>query len=180
MRNRAWPSATVGGRIAVIRMPCSRSAWLSRNASAAVPVISGCIGPRGDGYVVSDAMSVDEATRYHSQQINILADSGIDCVSAFTLNFVAEAAGVALAARAAGVPSVISFTVETDGELVTGETLADAMGQVEDLTSDAPAYYMINCAHPDHFSDVLVDGQWIQRLRGVVANASRCSHARRL
>jgi len=39
------------------------------------------------------------------------------------------------------------------------------------------AYFLINCAHPDHFSDVLSDEKWIQRLRGVVANASRCSHA---
>ena len=140
-------------------------------------VVSGCIGPRGDGYVVSDAMSVDEATLYHSQQINLLADSGIDCVSAFTLNYVAEAAGVALAARAASVPSVISFTVETDGKLVTGETLADAIGQVEDLTGDAPAYYMINCAHPTHFESALDTlGELVSRIGGLRANASKCSH----
>jgi homocysteine S-methyltransferase len=42
----------------------------------------------------------------------------------------------------------------------------------------APAYYVINCAHPDHFAGILEGGgSWLHRLRGIRANASRKSHA---
>jgi S-methylmethionine-dependent homocysteine/selenocysteine methylase len=36
---------------------------------------------------------------------------------------------------------------------------------------------MINCAHPTHFDSVLDGGQWMERLRGLRANASKRSHA---
>jgi S-methylmethionine-dependent homocysteine/selenocysteine methylase len=76
------------------------------------------------------------------------------------------------------MPVVISFTVETDGRLPTGEPLADAIKAVDDATAGAPAYFMINCAHPTHFDHELVVGaSWVSRIRGVRANASRCSHA---
>ena len=140
-------------------------------------VISGCIGPRGDGYVATDKMTVDEAEAYHSQQVSLFADAGVDCVSALTLNYLEEAAGIALAAQAADVPSVISFTVETDGRLITGETLGEAISKVDDITAAAPAYYMINCAHPTHFADSLDEtADWSKRIVGIRANASRCSH----
>jgi S-methylmethionine-dependent homocysteine/selenocysteine methylase len=140
-------------------------------------VVSGCVGPRGDGYVVSAAQTVEEATAYHFQQIAIMADAGIDCVSALTLNYVEEAAGVALAAQNAGVPSVISFTVETDGKLVTGQTLKEAVEMVDTITDNSPSYYMINCAHPLHFEFTLdALGDTVSRIGGLRANASSCSH----
>jgi len=77
-------------------------------------VISGCIGPRGDGYRVTETMSVQEARSYHATQINAFADTDADLVSALTLNYVEEAVGVAQAAGAAAVPVVLSFRVETE------------------------------------------------------------------
>jgi S-methylmethionine-dependent homocysteine/selenocysteine methylase len=89
-----------------------------------------------------------------------------------------EAIGVTRAAQAAGMPVVISFTVETDGRLPTGQSLKDAIEQVDTATNNGPAYYMINCAHPTHFEDALAAGeQWTGRIRGLRANASRLSHA---
>ena len=117
-------------------------------------VISGCIGPRGDGYDPGKVMSVKEAQVYHSWQVGVLRDAGVDLVSAFTMNNVNEALGVTHAALAAQVPCVISFTVETDGRLPTGDSLADAIEAVDTATGEAPAYYMINCAHPTHFEGV--------------------------
>lgn len=141
-------------------------------------VISGNIGPRGDGYDPSRIMSPDEAEEYHAEQIAIFRDSAADVVSGFTMNYVNEAIGIARAARTAGMPSVISFTVETDGRLPTGETLAQAIAAVDDATGAAPEYYMINCAHPTHFNGVLDAGaRWLERIGGVRANASRRSHA---
>lgn len=140
--------------------------------------ISGNIGPRGDGYVPDKMMSAQEAEDYHSEQIAVFRDTAADMVSAFTLNYVNEAIGVARAAKAAGMPAVISFTVETDGRLPTGQTLKDAIAEVDTETGGAPAYYMINCAHPTHFADALASGGiWMKRLRGLRANASKRSHA---
>ena len=139
-------------------------------------VISGCIGPRGDGYVVDDAMSPDEAQAYHSAQVSTFAGTSADLVSALTLNYAEEATGVARAAAEAGIPSVISFTVETDGRLPSGQELRDAVAEVDTATDASPAYYMVNCAHPTHFEEVLDEGG-LERVRGLRANASAKSHA---
>jgi S-methylmethionine-dependent homocysteine/selenocysteine methylase len=141
-------------------------------------VISGCIGPRGDGYRVDLEMSIDEAKNYHLEQVKTFTESSADFVSAFTLNYVNEAIGIVLAAQECGIPVVISFTTETDGKLPNGCTLAEAIEMVDAVTGNGPSYYMINCAHPDHFEDALIDGEkWTQRIRGIRANASRLSHA---
>jgi homocysteine S-methyltransferase len=139
-------------------------------------VISGCIGPRGDGYVVGDAMDADEAQAYHSAQVTTFVGTSADVVSALTLNYVDEAIGVARAAAEAGIPSVISFTVETDGRLPSGQELRDAIAEVDEATDGAPAYFMVNCAHPTHFEHVLAEGG-LERIRGLRANASTKSHA---
>jgi S-methylmethionine-dependent homocysteine/selenocysteine methylase len=139
--------------------------------------ISGNIGPRGDGYKAGDLMSVQAARDYHAVQIATLCESRADYVSAFTMNNVAEAKGVALAAQDAGIDCVISFTVETDGRLPSGDALGDAIAAVDEACQRAPVYYMINCAHPSHFETVLDAGEaWLPRLRGLRANSSRCSH----
>jgi S-methylmethionine-dependent homocysteine/selenocysteine methylase len=141
-------------------------------------LISGCIGPRGDGYDPSFIMTADEAEEYHSRQARTLAAGAPDLLSAITMTNVNEAIGIAKAARAIGMPVVISFTVETDGRLPTGEALGSAIAAVDAATDRYPAYYMINCAHPTHFSEVLLSGYaWNRRVGGIRANASRCSHA---
>ena len=147
--------------------------------TAATPiVISGCIGPRGDGYVPDRAMSAGASEDYHRVQIETFAGTAADLVTAHTMNDVAEAVGLVRAAEAAAMPVVISFTVETDGRLPTGQPLGAAIQQVDDATSGYPAYFMLNCAHPSHFDRVLdVGAPWVARIRGLRANASRLSHA---
>jgi len=140
-------------------------------------LISGCIGPRGAGYRVDTVMSAEEAERYHSTQIEVFAETSADLVSALTLTYVDEATGIVRAAKGAGLPAVISFTVETDGRLPSGQSLGEAIEQVDAETVRAAAYFMVNCAHPTHFADVLQPAPWLERLRGVRANASSKSHA---
>lgn len=140
-------------------------------------VINGAIGPQGDGYKPDALMSVEQAARYHRPQIEAFRDAGADMVSAITMNYFEEAAGIAIAAKQAGMPVAVSFTVETDGKLPTGETLRSAVERLDKLTGNAPAYYMINCAHPEHFNTVLEKGAWLERIRGIRANASTKSHA---
>jgi len=141
-------------------------------------VVSGCIGPRGDGYDPGRVMSVDEAADYHVHQASTLASGGAEMLSALTMTNANEAIGVANAARIVGLPVSISFTVETDGALPTGQSLAAAIAEVDEASGGYPAYFMINCAHPSHFADRLLEGgSWVTRIRGIRANASRCSHA---
>ena len=141
-------------------------------------VISGCVGPRGDGYVVGAAMSADAAEAYHAMQIGAFAETAADLATAITMTYVDEAVGVARAARSFGLPVVISFTVETDGRLPSGQSLREAIEEVDARTDGAAAYFMVNCAHPSHFYDVLEPGSgWTDRICGVRANASRLSHA---
>lgn len=141
-------------------------------------VISGCVGPRGDGYVPDSAMSEQEAEAYHREQIQVFAGSAADMVCAITMNYAEEAVGITRAAQQADMPVAISFTVETDGKLPTGKTLKATIEQVDQATSGYPCYYMINCAHPTHFDKVLGEGEpWVERIRGLRANASRKSHA---
>jgi len=141
-------------------------------------VLSASIGPRGDGYIPTTAMTIREAAAYHAEQAHVFARTPADMLSAMTINYAAEAAGIAIAARYASMPVVISFTVETDGCLATGQPLGEAIREVDAATGSYPAYYMINCAHPTHFAHALPAGaRWLHRIRGLRANASCKSHA---
>ena len=135
------------------------------------------IGPRGDAYAPGATLSAEQAASYHATQLGWLAETEVDMVTALTHTQGDEAAGFSRAAKAAGLPHVISFTVETDGRLPTGETLAEAIGKVDAASDGAAAYFMVNCAHPDHFSGELTDAPWARRIRGLRCNASRKSHA---
>ena len=152
-----------------------RAAWETPQTKV---VVSGNLGPRGDGYRPGAQMTVHEALDYHAEQIEIFAQTDSDMVAAFTMNYAEEAIGIAAAAKAARMPVAISFTLETDGRLPSGDTLERAILRTDEQTGAYPAYYMINCAHPTHFEHVLrTAGSWRERIRGVRANASTRSHA---
>lgn len=151
-----------------------REAW---ETEASPCVVSGAIGPRGDGYKAG-RMDPAEAEDYHAAQVANFAASPADMVAAYTMNTTAEPIGIARAARKAGIPAAISFTLETDGRLATGESLQEAIETTDAATDGAPAYYLVNCAHPTHFADALDgSGAWRSRILGVKANASTKSHA---
>ena len=151
----------------------------SEAGDAPAPIlISGVIGPRGDGYQAAQQMAASEAEDYHAAQAGSFAGAGVDLVAAITMTYVGEAVGIARAAAGAGLPAVISFTVETDGRLPSGQALGEAIEQVDAETLASPAYYMVNCAHPSHFAAVLAEGgAWQDRIAGLRANASARSHA---
>ncbi len=140
-------------------------------------VVSGNLGPRGDGYNPSARMTAAQARDYHAPQVDLFAETDADMVAAFTMNYPEEAIGIVQAAKAAAMPVAISFTVETDGRLPTGDTLESAITRTDEETDGCAAYYLINCAHPTHFHDVVeAGGKWRERVRGVRANASKQSH----
>ncbi|WP_309650577.1 homocysteine S-methyltransferase family protein [Nocardioides sp.] len=146
-------------------------------------LISGTVGPRGDGYVAGEHTDPDEAAAYHAPQLAALASAGADLATAYTLTGTGEAIGVVRAAREVGLPVAISFTVETDGRLPDGSTLADAVAVVDAV--DAPDWFLVNCAHPLHVEPGLAGraddgtggGAWLDRIVGLRPNASTLTHA---
>ena len=141
-------------------------------------IVNGVVGPRGDGYAPEALMTPGEAQRYHAPQVGAFAAAGAELVSAITMTHAAEAIGIARAADAAGLPAVVSFTVETDGRLPDGQALGETIERVDAETLGSVAYYMVNCAHPTHFAATLAQGgEWRERIAGLRANASVLSHA---
>ena len=139
-------------------------------------IVNGVIGPFGDAYAPDRVLTAPEALAYHMPQVAALAGAGAEMISAMTMTSADEATGIAEAARQAGLPVSLSFTVETDGRLVTGQPLGEAIEAVDRATAGYPAWFMVNCAHPEHFAQML-RGDWVGRIAGVRANASRMSHA---
>lgn len=140
--------------------------------------ISICIGPRGDGYVPGKMMTAEEAEAYHKPQIKVASNTNADLVSALTINYNTEAIGIVNAAKSLKMPVVISYTVETDGNLPSGQSLKTALETLDDVTDNYVSYFMINCAHPEHFKSVLDSKEaWVNRIKGLRANASKKSHA---
>jgi homocysteine S-methyltransferase len=138
-------------------------------------LISGCLGPRGDGYVAGEVVDPDAAATYHAPQIEALAEAGADLITVLTLTGTGEAVGIVRAARSTGLPVSVSFTVEKDGRLPDGTPLATAIDEVD--AEGGPDYFMVNCAHPTHIAPGLADtGKWRSRILGLRANASACSH----
>ncbi|WP_108682999.1 homocysteine S-methyltransferase family protein [Methyloceanibacter sp. wino2] len=152
-----------------------REAWQSRVAPI---LLNGVIGPAGDGYAADTQLSPEAARDMHRPQIECLARAGVDMISAVTMPHTSEAIGITRCGAEFGLPAVISFTVETDGHLPSGESLGEAIAKVDTATGNGPLYYMVNCAHPDHFAEAVSTGaSWVGRIGGVRANASRRSHA---
>lgn len=141
-------------------------------------LISGCLGPRGDRYAIDSKMDVEQARVYHHEQLNSFQQANVDMVTAITMSYAEEAIGITHAAKSLNIPAVISFTVEKNGDLPSGQSLKDSILQVDKSTANGPIYYMINCAHPQHFINVLSgDQSWKDRIHGIRANASLKGHA---
>ncbi|HET7899753.1 MAG TPA: homocysteine S-methyltransferase family protein [Candidatus Nanopelagicales bacterium] len=163
-------------RIAFDAVSAARAAVAETGAEDVL--VSGCVGPRGDGYRPGDTMTADEAADFHGAQVADLADAGADLVTSFTFSYAAEGVGFAAAAAEAGIPAVVGFTLETDGRLASGETLRSAVAAVDEATGGYPVWFMVNCAHPDHLRPALDWGEdWTARIGALRANASRRSHA---
>jgi S-methylmethionine-dependent homocysteine/selenocysteine methylase len=175
--NPEW-GAKLGYDGAALRSANHRAVDLLRGLTPDIDLeqvlVSGVVGPRGDGYVPT-AAAVDEAASYHSAQIAAFAEAGVDVVHAMTVGTTQEAEGIVQAARASGLPVLISFTVETDGAIPDGTPLGEAIRRVD--AGSAPDAYGINCAHPTHIANALDGGDWQARIAALRPNASTMSHA---
>jgi S-methylmethionine-dependent homocysteine/selenocysteine methylase len=179
--NMGW-AAAMGLDAVAIRDANLKAVAFARNfrdqldADGPPILINGVVGPAGDGYRIDTALTAKEAEDLHAFQIKALATGGVDLISAVTMTYPAQAIGIARAAAHHGLPHILSFTLETDGRLPNGQTLQSAIAEVDAATDSSPMFYMVNCAHPTHFMGLL-DGDWVNRIGGIRANASRMSHA---
>jgi S-methylmethionine-dependent homocysteine/selenocysteine methylase len=172
-------------RRAVERTRLSVERWRDRSSkSAGTPVlVSADLGPRGDGYQVADSeVTPERAHDYHAGHVAALAEAGVDLACALTMTSVNESIGLARAVAQHDLPLVVSPTVETDGRLPDRTSIGEFIERVDDATSGSPLFYMVNCAHPTHLEETLeraaeAGEAWLDRFRGLRANASTRSHA---
>ena len=179
-RSGAFWSDVVGRPLAELEAATREAVIAAREArerhSDVPTVLNGAVGPAGDGYAPDRLYTSEAAEKLHAHQVRWMAEEGVEMISAVTMTHPGEAIGIVRAARARGLPVVVSFTTETDGRLPTGQSVEEAIAETDAATGGAPVFYMINCAHPDHFASVLA-GDWTSRIGGIRANASRMSHA---
>ena len=175
--NRDWAEKIGYDRIALDRANREAVA-LARRAQERAGVdrslVIGIHGPRGDGYVAGTPTDPDEAAEDHVVQSRTFAAEGVDLVHAMTITTPEEGIGVVRAARSAGLPVAVSFTVETDGRLPDGTPLGTAVERVDAVAS--PDWFGINCAHPTHVAPAFDGGAWQERIGGIRPNASTLTH----
>ncbi|QEN14261.1 homocysteine S-methyltransferase family protein [Mycolicibacterium sp. ELW1] len=136
--------------------------------------VAGVLGPAGDAYRPAEAPSASAAFEYHRPQIDTLAEAGVDFLFAATFPAVGEAVGAARAMARTGLPFVVSWVLGADNRVLDGTSLADAIGQVDDVA--APTYFSLSCIHPTVAARALdACGDAVDRINEVKANGSTLS-----
>lgn len=104
--------------------------------------VAGSIAPLGDSYTIAEPLSRTEYLREHREMASHLADAGVNLLIAETMKGIGEASAAAEAAAATGLPFGVSFICRPDGNLLSGERVADA---VKAVGAYKPAFLGINC-----------------------------------
>jgi S-methylmethionine-dependent homocysteine/selenocysteine methylase len=123
----------------------ARAVQLAHQAAAAPGrevFVAGSLSPLEDCYrpdLVPDDASL---AREHGAQARFLAEAGVDLILAETHNTIREGAAALSAAKAAGVPVVVSLVTDGEGRLLSGESIEDAARTLLPLGPDALG---INC-----------------------------------
>lgn len=118
---------------------------LARNAGGDRAAVLGSAPPLEDCFSPERVPDDDALAREHAEHARNLAEAGADGVLAETMNTVREAAVAARAARAAGLPVLVSFTCWEGARLLSREPLEDA---IEAVRGAGPAAVLVNCLPP--------------------------------
>lgn len=127
-----------------------------RRAATTTVLIGGLMGCRGDAYDPAQALTRDEAARFHAAQAQALASAGADFLIASTLPSVQEATGLGAAMARTGLPCILSFVVRAEGVLLDGSPFGEALSVLDASISPRPFGYMANCVHPSNFRRAMV------------------------
>ena len=141
--------------------------------NSSVPVLVGALlGPANDCYSPELALTADEAKKFHTAQVRELSETDCDFLLAQTIPAVSEASGLAQIMADSGKPYIVSFCTGTDGRVLDGSSLPEAMAKLDELTLNTtqPVGYFVNCTHPDFHQ--YYKGNDLDRLIGIQANGS--------
>ncbi len=138
--------------------------------------IGGVIGCKNDCYKPEEGLSTQEAKAFHSRQIDLLCEAGVEFVQAATLPAVPEAKGIALALAETEIPYIISFVIGREGRILDENSLEDAFGEIDSLCRRPPLGFMVNCAYPSFLNAQRQPRDVLSRLIGFQANGSSLDH----
>ncbi len=144
--------------------------------------VGGLMGCKGDAYTGEGALSEQEALEFHKWTVEQFYKAGVDFLYAGIMPTLSEAVGLARAIDEIGLPYIISFTIQQDGKLIDGITIADAIRYIDGITTNKPVCYMTNCVHPSIVYKALLQpfnrNEIVrERFRGIQANTSPLSYA---
>jgi S-methylmethionine-dependent homocysteine/selenocysteine methylase len=142
--------------------------------------VGALMGCKGDAYQATEVLSEKEAYEFHSWQAELFAKEQVDFFFAGIMPAVPEIIGMAHAMGNTGIPYIISFMVRSNGRLIDGTTIHDAIQAVESSVRMKPLTYMANCIHPINLDMALskdFNGTELVRTHftGIQANASPLS-----
>ena len=141
---RALAKAGIGGRareLTRLASKLARDAVSELNLDSNV-LVGGSIAPLEDCYEPSLVPPLDIAYKEHREQAENFVGSGVDFIMLETFNTIAEALAAYQAVRDVGFEAMVSFVTGSDGNLLSGETLAEAVRVFEPLN---PLALCINC-----------------------------------
>jgi S-methylmethionine-dependent homocysteine/selenocysteine methylase len=142
-------------------------------------VIDGVVGPLRDAYEdSSDEVSIDSARAVYRHQIRTLVEEGVEIISLMTVTNLNEAIAVIEVAKEMNIPVAVSFSLESDGKLLSGLSLENAIQTVDEATDGYTTYFGINCVHPTRILQPLenMDLEVRQRIGLIRGNASLKTH----
>jgi len=133
----------------------AKKAALSAKRKAGVDdvKIAGCLPPLVASYKPELVPSAESCLAQYRELVAIQKD-GVDFIFCETIATIREGVAAATAAREAGLPTVVSFTLDDSApnQLRSGETLADAVAAVAPL---GPEAVTVNCSMPEAVSSAL-------------------------
>ena len=140
------------------------------------------MGCKGDAYTGEGCLSEHDAEEFHKWTVSLFQKADVDFLYAGIMPTLPEATGLAKAIDKTGLPYIISFTIQQDGKLVDGTTIADAIQYIDSKTDNHPICYMTNCVHPTILrkalsqpcNDVTIVRE---RFKGIQANTSPLPYA---
>jgi len=104
--------------------------------------VAGSMSPLEDSYSIATPLSRAEYLQAHREMAGNLAAAGVDLLLIETMKDIGEAEAAAEAASETGLPFGVCFICNPDGNLLSGESIADAVIAVQPR---GPAFLGINC-----------------------------------
>lgn len=130
-------------------------------------------GTAKDCYRPDPKFTAGEAADFHGHQAAEARVLDVDAAWFETVNTAAEAVGIALAAKKYKVPCVISFVLNKQGKLLSGESPYEAIRETDAASGKYPLGYSFNCCPVEALEPALKScGKLRKRILAVYPNAS--------